>query len=187
MLPGIAFLQEIGSFSMLFTFIIFCSMGFLGMSCFAALTKRFGALVSAITSTARKGLTLVLSYICFPTDKSVTLGHIVGALIFLGGLLIKSMQKHEPHHSESHENGHDKDKDEEWDGDVPFGVKERREHETNGVLSPRRRPVIVVAGSVHCEGEAGGGIGGIGIEIETDDEGAEVSIEDSATTDIEQQ
>lgn len=159
-------------------------MGFLGMSCFAALTKRFGALVSAITSTARKGLTLVLSYICFPNDKSVTLGHIIGALIFLGGLLIKSMQKHEPHHSESHELMSN-EKDEEWDSNVPFGVKERRQHETNGNLSPRRRPVIVVAGSVHCEGEAGGGIGGIGIEIETDDEGGEFSIEES-TTDIEQ-
>jgi hypothetical protein len=177
---------------MLFMFIVFCSMGFLGMSCFAALTKRFGALVSAITSTARKGLTLVLSYICFPSDKSVTLGHVVGALIFLGGLVVKSMQKHEPHHSESHENGHEnghKKGDEEWgtDANVPFGVKERKEHEMNGTLSPRRRPVVVVAGSVHCEGEAGGGIGGIGIEIETDDEEVEVSVEDSAMTDIEQQ
>jgi hypothetical protein len=159
------------------------------MSCFAALTKRFGALTSAITSTTRKGLTLVLSYLCFPTDKSVTLGHVLGAMIFLGGLLMKSVQKHEPHphHQppqvdlESLEAGQERDG--EWNS-LPFGVKERRESEASGW-----RPVIVVAGSVHCEGEgeADGGIEGIGIEIETDDEGAQIFAATVAeVSDIEQ-
>lgn len=146
------------------------------MSCFAALTKRFGALTSAITSTTRKGLTLVLSYVCFPSDKSLTVGHFVGALIFLGGLLMKSLQKHPPHSHESAapvENG-TIGREEDWNS-IPFGVKERRDHEIiGGPHSPKKRPAIVVAGSVHCEGEAGSGIGGLGIEIETDDEGDEL-------------
>ena len=59
------------------------------MSATAALTKRFGAITSAITSAIRKGLTLVLSFICFPHDKELTLGHIIGASIFMSGLGIR--------------------------------------------------------------------------------------------------
>lgn len=162
---------------MLFMFIVFCSMGFLGMSCFAALTKKFGALTSAITSTTRKGLTLVLSYICFPSDKSITWGHFFGASVFLGGLLLKSIQKSDtPRHHNDHDNINNNNSnsnslpspkgDEEWN--IPFGVKNRMDNE--GTKTTRRRPIVVVGGSVHCEGEAGGGIGGLGLEIETDDE-----------------
>jgi hypothetical protein len=114
----------------------------------------------------------VLSYLCFPTDKSVTLGHVLGALIFLGGLLMKSVQKHDPHQHPPHGGSLDleslenvQERDSEWNSQ-PFGARERRESD------PSHR-WIVVAGSVHCEaeGEADGGIEGIGIEIETDDEG----------------
>ena len=217
MIQGIVFLQETGSISMLLMFIVFCSMGFLGMSCFAALTKKFGALTSAITSTTRKGLTLVLSYICFPTDKAITWGHFFGATIFLGGLLLKSIQKGDStHHHKNNHNNHplsptkikDQNKphpidinnnnnnnnnndiktniyleylssffsnknvnkspiQDDGDWNIPFGVKNRIDGEGN---KTRRRPIIVVGGSVHCEGEAGGGIGGLGLEIETDEE-----------------
>lgn len=86
---GIEFLRETGSFSMLLVFALFSAVGFLGMNSTAALTKRFGAITSAITSTVRKGLTLVLSYILFPRDKFLTIGHIVGAGVFLLGLIIR--------------------------------------------------------------------------------------------------
>jgi hypothetical protein len=182
MIQGLVFLKESGSISMLLMFIVFCSMGFLGMSCFAALTKKFGALTSAITSTTRKGLTLVLSYVCFPHDKAVTLGHIFGALVFLSGLVIKSIQKseHHPHPSSPHHPQqfvsptsptglHDEENPGERiidDWELPFGSKTLYLENENG----HRRKPIVVGGSVHCEGEAGGGIGGLGLEIETDDD-----------------
>lgn len=86
---GVTFLQETGSSFMLFVFFGFLSVGYLGMSATAALTKRFGAITSAITSTIRKGLTLVLSFICFPHDKELTLGHILGTSIFMSGLGIR--------------------------------------------------------------------------------------------------
>ncbi len=78
---------------MIFTFMLFCSVGFLGMSCLAALTKKFGAITSAIVSTIRKGLTVVLSYIIFPEDKIITLWHVFGAIIFLFGLFIRAFDK----------------------------------------------------------------------------------------------
>lgn len=125
--PGIVFLHKSGSISMLLMFVCFCSVGFLGMSCVAALTKKFGALTSAITATFRKGLTLVLSYILFPSDKVVTMGHIAGASIFLGGLLLRSLQKgdHKHHRGSSSPRSSQLTTEDRWgyihsgDADVP--------------------------------------------------------------------
>eukprot|EP01042_Synura_sphagnicola_P000888 gene888-992_t len=71
----------------------FAWAGFLGVSCLAALTKRFGALASAITSVIRKGLTLIFSYVFFPEDKVFTSNHFLGAVIFMSGLLFKSLSR----------------------------------------------------------------------------------------------
>lgn len=88
---------------MFFMFSVFCSVGFLGMTCVAALTKRFGAITAAITATIRKAMTILLSYILFPSEKVLTLGHIIGAGIFIAGLFIRAMDKtgkHTVHYSE---------------------------------------------------------------------------------------
>eukprot|EP01041_Mallomonas_annulata_P001917 gene1917-3725_t len=90
---GVMFLEVIGSFHVFGLFMAFSCAGFLGVSCLAALTKRFGALTSAITSVVRKGLTLMLSYIAFPDGKTLTIWHVFGALIFMGSLLLKSVSK----------------------------------------------------------------------------------------------
>jgi len=74
-------------------FMSFAWAGFLGVSCLAALTKRFGALASAITSVIRKGLTLIFSYVFFPEDKVFTSNHFLGAVIFMSGLLFKSLSR----------------------------------------------------------------------------------------------
>lgn len=66
---------------------LFAGAGFLGVSCVAALTKRFGALVSAITTTARKATTLLLSFVLFP-DKPVSGQHYFGASLFIAGLVV---------------------------------------------------------------------------------------------------
>jgi len=67
----------------------FSFTGLLGSSCAGAITKRFGALSMSITSTARKAMTLFLSFIAF--HNTCTLEHITGMVIFLGALLIKSI------------------------------------------------------------------------------------------------
>lgn len=67
---------------------LYCGAGFLGGSCAVALTKRFGALHSAITTTARKAVTLMLSFAYF--QKAFTPQHLVGATVFMVGLMVSS-------------------------------------------------------------------------------------------------
>ena len=66
---------------------LFAGSGYLGVSCVAALTKRFGALLSAITTTARKVFTLLLSFAMFP-NKPFSAQHAVGAAVFILGLVV---------------------------------------------------------------------------------------------------
>ena len=67
----------------------FSFTGLLGSSCAGAITKRFGALSMSIVGTARKAMTLFLSFIAF--RNTCTLEHIAGMIIFLGALLMKSI------------------------------------------------------------------------------------------------
>lgn len=90
---GFEFLGSDGIIQVLVLFIFFTLFGFLGMSCLAALTKRFGAMKSAVTSTIRKGFTLVASYVLFPEGKHFELLHLFGVVIFLGGLFLDSTTK----------------------------------------------------------------------------------------------
>jgi adenosine 3'-phospho 5'-phosphosulfate transporter B3 len=71
--------------------IAFSTMGFFGSSCSAAITKNFGALSMAITSTARKATTLFLSFALF--DNECTMEHVAGIVIFMISLLWKSFAK----------------------------------------------------------------------------------------------
>lgn len=222
MWAGFLFLNEAGSIWMLMMFILFCSAGFLGMSCTAALTKAFGALTSAITATFRKGLTLVLSYILFPSDKAVTLGHIVGSAVFLGGLMLKACHKNHGSHyrisgprgvtistsaasidgrqapvsptktaSESLLSSGGETARSLWDSldsvqfsmnpfinggcanpvaPLPFGVSDSLVSPIGSPGNPAAHRHVFVAGSVQCEDDITDGVGGLGIEIVTDDE-----------------
>lgn len=71
--------------------ILFSSMGFFGSSCSAAITKNFGALTMSITSTARKAMTLFLSFFLF--NNVCTTEHIVGIVIFIVALTTKSLRR----------------------------------------------------------------------------------------------
>lgn len=69
---------------------LFAGSGYLGVSCVAALTKRFGALHSAITTTARKAFTLLLSFAMFP-NKPISAQHAIGAAVFILGLVVSEL------------------------------------------------------------------------------------------------
>ncbi|CAM9638811.1 unnamed protein product [Choristocarpus tenellus] len=98
---GLQHMHERGCGSVL-AIMLFAGAGFLGVSCVAALTKRFGALVSAITTTARKAVTLFLSFLFFP--KPISLQHYVGAILFIFGLVIKATaKKRKSHDSSTHD------------------------------------------------------------------------------------
>ena len=71
--------------------ILFSSMGFFGSSCAAAITKQFGALSMSITSVSRKATTLFLSFLLF--DNECTHQHILGIIIFISALTIKSIRR----------------------------------------------------------------------------------------------
>jgi adenosine 3'-phospho 5'-phosphosulfate transporter B3 len=53
--------------------------------------KRFGGVAAVVLATARKGMTLVLSFILFP--KAFSWFYVLGAILVLGGLLISSLLK----------------------------------------------------------------------------------------------
>jgi adenosine 3'-phospho 5'-phosphosulfate transporter B3 len=90
---GVEFLGTSGTLQVFLLFVAFTLFGFMGMSCLAALTKRFGALKSAVTSTVRKGATLLVSYLIFPDGKSFTVLHFCGTAVFLSGLFLESTVK----------------------------------------------------------------------------------------------
>lgn len=71
--------------------ILFSSMGFFGSSCAAAITKNFGALSMSITSVSRKATTLFLSFLLF--DNECTFQHILGIIIFISALTVKSIRR----------------------------------------------------------------------------------------------
>lgn len=70
--------------------LLFSTLGFFGSSCSAAITKNFGALTMSITSTARKATTVFLSFALFP--NTCTPGHVVGIVIFIISLFVKSLR-----------------------------------------------------------------------------------------------
>jgi UAA transporter family len=56
--------------SSLWLVMLFSVTGYLGVTCVTAITKGFGALTSAITTTTRKALTMALSFVFFPKVKA---------------------------------------------------------------------------------------------------------------------
>lgn len=93
LLAGVSFLLSSGDVYTWLRFIAFCSFGFWGANFSTALTKRFGALVNGITNTARKAVTLALSFALFPERNTLTPMHEVGAVIFFSGLLVRVFNK----------------------------------------------------------------------------------------------
>jgi len=84
---GLSFAHQKGIFVWI-EILAYSGAGFFGVSCAAAITKKFGAFISSMTTTARKALTLCLSFFFFP--KPVSSGHYIGGLIFGAGLVLKS-------------------------------------------------------------------------------------------------
>ena len=71
--------------------ILFSTSGIMGASCLGAITKRFGCLSMALTSTARKGTTLFLSFALF--QNKCTPQHLVGVTLFMTAMVIKNLFK----------------------------------------------------------------------------------------------
>ncbi len=99
---GVLFLHEKGAKATL-CLVVFCSCGYFGVTCVAALTKKFGALASTMTTTARKALTLFLSFFIFP--KPATGMHVFGGILFVLGLAVKAVPTGSSGSSSSRDSG----------------------------------------------------------------------------------
>lgn len=99
---GVLFLTSKGTWETWTIFTLFCSVGFFGANFSTGLTQRFGSLVNGITNTARKAVTLVLSFLLFPDRNTLTTHHLIGASVFFCGLLLRAIVKDQTHsHTES--------------------------------------------------------------------------------------
>lgn len=93
LVEGTNFLIAHGDFWTWVALTAFCTVGFCGSNFSTGLTLRFGSLVNGITNTARKAVTLVLSFVLFPERNKLTGMHVVGAVIFFIGLVVRTVIK----------------------------------------------------------------------------------------------
>jgi len=69
----------------------YTGIAYLAVSMHMSVVKRFGGVAAVVLATARKGMTLVLSFLLFP--KAFSLFYVWGASLVLGGLLVSSLFK----------------------------------------------------------------------------------------------
>mmetsp|Transcript_30422 Transcript_30422/g.34680 ORF Transcript_30422/g.34680 Transcript_30422/m.34680 type:complete len:351 (-) Transcript_30422:157-1209(-) len=70
---------------------VYTFIAYIAISCHMTVVKKFGGVAAVVLATARKGMTLILSFILFP--KAFSWYYIFGAILVLGGLLIASLFK----------------------------------------------------------------------------------------------
>ena len=70
---------------------VYSMVAFIAISFFMQIVKRFGAVVGVLSATARKAMTLLLSFIIFPKDFSWY--YVIGSILVLGGLMASSLVK----------------------------------------------------------------------------------------------
>merc|ERR1719297_176974 len=71
---------------------VYIAISYLAISSFMTIIKRYGAVVGVLLGTARKAMTLILSFLFFPKKFSVL--YVIGSILVLGGLLISSLLKY---------------------------------------------------------------------------------------------
>lgn len=84
--------------------LIYTMVAYVAISFFMQIVKRFGAVTGVLVATARKGMTLIISFLLFP--KAFSWYYVVGATLVLGGLLSSSLVKLNKKSKKRNENGH---------------------------------------------------------------------------------
>jgi adenosine 3'-phospho 5'-phosphosulfate transporter B3 len=74
-----------------FYFATYTLLSYASISCYMTLVKRFGGVQAVLLTTARKAMTLVLSFLLFPKGFSWLYVH--GSLLVLGAVMIASIMK----------------------------------------------------------------------------------------------
>ena len=97
---------------------IYTCISYIAVSSFMMIVKKYGGVTAVLLSTARKGMTLILSFMLFP--KAFSYFYALGAFLVLGGLLVASLAK--------------QNKKKELSENIPKG---EHEHELKQLLADR--------------------------------------------------
>ena len=76
-------------------FAVYTLLSYASISCYMTLVKRFGGVHAVLLTTARKAMTLVLSFLLFP--KGFSWLYVYGSLLVLGAVMIASIMKKRNH------------------------------------------------------------------------------------------
>ena len=70
---------------------VYTFVAYIAISIHMTVVKRFGGVAAVVLATARKGMTLILSFVLFP--KAFSWMYVLGATLVLGGLLVSSLAR----------------------------------------------------------------------------------------------
>lgn len=71
---------------------VYTAISYVAISSFMAIVKKYGGVTAVLLGTARKAMSLILSFIFFP--KVFSWFYVLGATLVLGGLMVASLTKH---------------------------------------------------------------------------------------------
>ena len=89
LLPFLRVLSENTTLSIYFG--VYTVQSYISISCYMTLVKRFGGVSAVVLTTARKAMTLVLSFLLFP--KGFSWLYVAGSLLVLGAVMIAGICK----------------------------------------------------------------------------------------------
>ncbi|KAL7549440.1 hypothetical protein ACHAWF_012707 [Thalassiosira exigua] len=72
-------------------FAVYTVLSYVSISCYMTLVKRFGGVAAVVLTTARKGMTLALSFLLFP--KGFSWMYVHGSLLVLGAVMVAGICK----------------------------------------------------------------------------------------------
>lgn len=71
---------------------VYTAISYIAISLFMTIVKKYGGVTAVLLGTARKAMSLILSFLFFP--KAFSWYYVLGAGLVLGGLTIESLTKH---------------------------------------------------------------------------------------------
>lgn len=92
-------------------FAVYTVLSYISISCYMTLVKRFGGVTAVVLTTARKAMTLALSFLLFP--KGFSWLYVYGSMLVLGAVMIAGICKKLEYQREQQQQQLSKD-DESW-------------------------------------------------------------------------
>ena len=83
--------NETGSGMLTIYLFVYTFISYIAITTFMLIVKKYGGVTAVLLGTARKAMTLILSFAFFP--KAFSIYYVIGTVMVLGGLLAGSMKK----------------------------------------------------------------------------------------------